>query len=57
MKYRKKPVVIEAMHLENNYNSIVKAVEWVEDIDLSTSVIGMNATVRNIQDHGFLSIR
>lgn len=46
MKYRKKPVIIEAMQLENNYDSIVKVVEWVENIDMSTSVIGMNATVR-----------
>lgn len=53
MKYRKKPVVIEAMRLENNYNSIVNVVEWVENIDMSTSLIGMNATVKNIQDHGF----
>ena len=53
MKYRKKPVVIEAMQLENNYDSIVKVVEWVENIDMSTSVIGMNATVRNIQDYGY----
>lgn len=53
MKYRKKPVVIEVMRLENNYNSIVNVVEWVENIDMSTSVIGMNATVANIQDHGF----
>lgn len=48
MKYRKKSVIIEAMQLENNYD-----LEWVENIDMSTSVIGMNATVRNIQDYGY----
>ena len=29
-KYRKKPIVIEAIQLQNNYNSIKKCVEFME---------------------------
>lgn len=53
MKYRKKPVVIDAIQFTNDYNTIVRVIEWVEGIDMSTSVIGMDATVSNIQDHGY----
>jgi hypothetical protein len=40
MKYRKKPVVIEAVKLENTYESICNAVEFVFNIGMETSLIG-----------------
>lgn len=49
MKYRKKPVVIEAVRLENDYDSIYNAVEFVFNIGMETSIIGANATVRDVQ--------
>jgi len=52
MRYKKKPIVIEAVRLENNYDSIYDAVEFVFHVGMETSVIGANATVRNVQDDG-----
>ena len=56
MKYRKKPVIIEAVRLENDYHSIYNAVEFVFNIGMETSVIGANATVKDVQDRGGLEI-
>lgn len=56
MKFRKKPVIVDAVKLENNYDSIVNAVEFVFDIGMETSVIGANATVRDIQERNGLDI-
>lgn len=55
-KFRKKPVVIEAVRLENNYTSIYNAVEFVFNIGMETSVIGANSTVRQVQEAGGLDI-
>lgn len=54
--YRKKPVVIEAVLLENNYKSIYDAVEFVFNIGMETSVIGANATVADVQEKNGLDI-
>ena len=55
-KYRKKPVIIEAMQIKNDYESIVNAVEFVEKIGMETSIIGTNVTVKAIKENGGLSI-
>lgn len=55
-KYRKKPVVIEAVQLQNTYDSIYNAVEFVFNIGMETSVIGANATVQDVQNKGGLDI-
>ncbi len=57
MKYRKKPVVIEAVQLNDEYNSICSAIEFVEGIDMSTSVIGRNACVKDVQEEKGLIIQ
>src|SRR5665647_205334 len=57
VKYRKKPVVIEAVLLENTYDSIYNAVEFVFNIGMETSVIGSNATVRDVQERNGLDIK
>ena len=49
MKYRKKPVVIEAIKLENNRNSIYDAVEFVFNIGMETSIIGTEETINMIR--------
>jgi hypothetical protein len=54
-KYTKKPVVIEAVELKNNYNSIVECVEFVFNIGMDSSSIGEFATVNKVkEDGGFL---
>ena len=37
MKYRKKPVEVEAVKLENNFDSIYNAIEFVFNIGMETS--------------------
>lgn len=55
MKYRKKPVVIEAVQLTNDNETIANCIEWVEKIDMSTSIIGRNACISQvIQEGGML---
>jgi hypothetical protein len=55
MKFRKKPVEIEAMQLNTNYDSIVNCVEFVFNIGMDSSMIGEAATVKRVQDEqGFL---
>lgn len=54
MKYRKKPVVIDAVQLIDNDKSIANAVEFVLDIDMDTSLIGKSATINKVrEDKGF----
>jgi len=55
-KYRKKPVVIDAVKIENNYGSIYDAVEFVFNIGMESSIIGANATVRDVQERNGLDI-
>lgn len=50
MKYRKKPVVIEAVQLKDDYDSIYSAIEFVDNIDMSTSSIGANACIEEVKE-------
>lgn len=53
-KFRKKPVVIEAVQLTDDYDDILCAVEFVFNVGMETSLIGMIATVDRVrQDKGF----
>jgi len=55
MKYRKKPVVIEAIQLLPNHQSIIECIEFVFSIGMETSIIGMAATInQTIENEGFL---
>jgi len=56
-KYRKKPVVVEAVKLEDEYQSIYDAVEFLFNIGMETSVIGANATVKMVKDDGGIFIQ
>ena len=56
MKFRKKPVEIEAMQLNKNYDSIVNCVEFVFNIGMDSSMIGEAATVKKVQDEGGFTI-
>ncbi|MGG0793748.1 hypothetical protein ABE137_07050 [Brevibacillus laterosporus] len=49
-KYRKKPVVIEAVRLENNFDSICNAIEFICKIGMETSIIGRNTTVKGVRE-------
>jgi hypothetical protein len=57
VKYRKKPVVIDAMQLTTDTEVIANCIEWVDDIDMSTSVIGRNACIRQVIEDGGLTIK
>lgn len=56
-KYRKKPIVVEAVKLENNRDSIVNAIEFVYNIGMESSLIGMSATVQQIEQEGGFIIK
>ena len=56
MHYRKKPVVIEAVKLENNKQSIVNAIEFVYNVGLETSVLGMDFEINKVRSDGGLII-
>lgn len=54
-KFRKKPVVIEAIRLIDNSDSIVEAVEFVFNIGMESSEIGLMATVEKVKrENGFI---
>lgn len=55
IKYKKKPVVIEAVKLEDTRESIINAIEFVYNIGMETSTLGAETTVKIVlQDGGFL---
>lgn len=55
MKYRKKPVVIEAIQIRKDRESIANCIEWVDGIDMSTSIIGRDACINAvIRDNGMI---
>jgi hypothetical protein len=56
-KYRKKPVVIEAMQLTTDTEVIAACIEWVYGVDMSTSITGRNACVRQVIDGDGLIIK
>lgn len=51
-KFRKKPVVIEAIRLLNNDDSIEACIEWVFKIGMETSLIGKSVTIEGVKDIG-----
>lgn len=56
-KFRSKPVIIDAILLEDTNDSIVNVVEFVYDIGMETSEVGMQATVANVRTSGGLYIK
>lgn len=56
MHYRKKPVVIEAVKLENNKKSIINAIEFVYSIGVETSVLGTDFEINKVRSDGGLII-
>jgi hypothetical protein len=55
MKYRKKPVVIEAVQLKDTYQSIVECIEFVFSIGMESSAGAEVATVAKVRtDKGFI---
>ena len=56
MRYRKKPVVIEAVKLENNKQSIINAIEFVYNVGMETSVLGMDFEINKVRSDGGLII-
>lgn len=55
-KFRKKPVVIEARLLQQDRESIATAIEWINDLDMSTSVIGRSACIDQAIEEGGVKI-
>lgn len=54
-KYRKKPVIIDAVQLKPDRTSIINAVEFVFEIGMETSIAGTDATCNKIfMDGGFI---
>ncbi|CYU12304.1 hypothetical protein HO609_02290 [Streptococcus suis] len=56
MRYRKKHVVIEAVKLENNKQSIINAIEFVYNVGMETSVLGMDFEINKVRSDGGLII-
>lgn len=56
-KYRKKPVVIEARLLEDNYDSIYNAVEYIYNYGMETSVLLANKVIDDIRAAGGITIK
>ncbi|HEL1820003.1 hypothetical protein HO913_00240 [Streptococcus suis] len=56
MRFRKKPVVIEAVKLENNKQSIINAIEFVYNVGMETSVLGMDFEINKVRSDGGLII-
>lgn len=56
MKYRKKPVVIEAWKMERDRESIANMIELVSGVDMSTSIIGRNACIEEAKREGGVRI-
>lgn len=55
MKYRKKPVIIEAVQLLDNDDSIVECIEFVYNMGMKTSLFGLNATINKVRaNKGFV---
>ena len=51
MKYRKKPVVIEAVRLEHDENSILECVDFL-GCGTETSVFGRKSTIQQVISNG-----
>lgn len=55
MKYRKKPVVIEAVRLEHDENSILECVDFL-GCGTETSVFGRKSTIQQVISNGGIKI-
>ncbi|MFM0761308.1 hypothetical protein [Streptococcus suis] len=56
MRYRKKPVEIEAVKLEANKQSIINAIEFVYNVGMETSALGMDFEINKVRSDGGLII-
>lgn len=56
-KFRSKPVIIDAILLEDTNDSIVNAVEFVYNIGTESSEIIMQTTVANVRTAGGFYIK
>lgn len=55
MHYRKKPVVIEAVKLEDNEQSIVNAIEFVYNVGMETNTLGRIYEINKVKsDKGLI---
>lgn len=54
MKYRKKPIVVEAIKLLDNDESIANVIEFIDNIDMSTSEIGRRSCIRDVRENGLI---
>ncbi len=52
MKYIKKPILIEAIQLKEDSDSIIECVEFVFNIGMESSFVGMKATVDKVRSEG-----
>lgn len=55
-KFRKKPVVIEAVQLTDGRDEIINAVEFTFQIGMETSIPATNATVEKVKKEGGFTI-
>lgn len=55
-KYRKLPVIIEAVKLEDSRTSIIQCVEFIFHIGMETSELGILNTLDNVRMHGGITI-
>ncbi|HEM6438279.1 hypothetical protein QQY84_03670 [Streptococcus suis] len=56
MRYRKKPVEIEAVKLEDNKQSIINAIEFVYNVGMETNALGMDFEINKVRSDGGLII-
>ncbi|MFM0675558.1 hypothetical protein [Streptococcus suis] len=56
MRYRKKPIEIEAVKLEDNKQSIINAIEFVYNVGMETSVLGTDFEINKVRLDGGLVI-
>ena len=54
--HRKKPVVIEAIQLLDNDNSIKECIEFVFNVGMETSMFGQMVTVNDVKTKGGFEI-
>ena len=54
--HRKKPVVIEAIQLLDNDNSIKECIEFVFNVGMETSMFGQMATINDVKTKGGFEI-
>lgn len=55
--YRKKPIEVKAIQLINDDESISDAIEFVDNIDMSTCMFLREACIKQVKDTGCLIIK